>query len=138
MRTALLIISSVALLAACADKDPTSPNATAPSLAQDYPPGPNLKPVDQVGWTKAATYTSNDVSLAPGISGPAAVQCPAGTTVTGGGFEFAGGLPAALVVPPVVWYSGPNPNGTGWIVFAKNFAGSGATVTIRSNVRCAS
>lgn len=148
MRTAFSLFFSAALLTACAEDEATAPrarlNGAAPAASNHVQavavsgPVPSAKPVDQVGWTKAQTYISNTVDLQPGVSAPTIVLCPAGTTATGGGFEFAGGIPPTFTVPPLVWYSGPELDGRGWTVFATNFAGSGGVVRLRAVVRCAS
>jgi len=145
MRTTFLLLSSAVLLAACADAETTAPRsrpngpalgATNQSVA-DSPPGPGAaaKPTDQVGWTKAATNYSDQVSIPAGVSQTAVVYCPAGTTATGGGFYFSS-IPPLL--PPAVVDNTPLGSGTGWIVVVRNYAASGGGATVRAFVRCAS
>jgi hypothetical protein len=144
MRTALLLLSSAVFLAACTDGESTAPrsrlgaaaSASSDQSRADSPagPGPAAKPVDQVGWTKAQTSVSATVSIPAGASSSATAICPAGATATGGGIEF---LNIPSLIPPLVFYSGPDGTGTGWIVWVRNYAGGGGAA-FRANARCAS
>jgi hypothetical protein len=144
MRTAFLLLSSAVLLAACADGETTAPRSRPgrPALTgsnqsvADFAPGPGAaaKPTDQVGWTKATTNYSDQVSIPAGASQTAVVYCPAGTTATGGGFYFSS-IPPLL--PPAVVDNTPA-GANGWIVVVRNYASSGGGATVRAFVRCAS
>lgn len=145
MRTTFLLLSSAVLLAACADGETTAPRSrrsgpasvAANQSQDDFAPGPGAaaRPTDQVGWTKAATYYSEQVSIPAGGTQGAAAYCPAGTTATGGGFFFSSTPP---LLPAAVVDNTPSSGGAGWIVVVRNYAGSGGGATVRAYVRCAS
>lgn len=140
MRIATFLLSSALLLAACADNETTAPgsrlatDASGVSAAQsDLPPGPNLKPVDQVGWTKVTSVWSAVAS--PGFSNAAqTANCPAGTTLISGGYAFTNtGNPDA---PPLVRWS--HAIGNEWYVSVANAATGAGAVAFQVYARCAS
>jgi len=143
MRNNILLLSAAILLGACADdQHATAPASTrsgaaSRSTAPDFPPGPGTaaKPTDQVGWTKAVTVASTPLAVAPGASGFISANCPAGTTLVGGGFTIdVNGGPA-----PIVYLNNPGVTGTGWNAGVRNLnAAGGYYVSITSVARCAS
>jgi hypothetical protein len=145
MRNVISLLSVAVFLAACGDKqDTTAPSArvSATPLAQtqsglDVQAGAMAGGKGSSGWTQATTYfsPSGGSVIPPGGIGSALIRCPAGTTMTGGGFGFDQVSPN---IPPFVEMSEPDNTGTGWIVYVRNFANSGGNVSIRALVRCAS
>ena len=140
MRIATFLLSSALLLAGCADHETTAPNsglaadASSVNGAQaDYPPGPGLKPVDQVGWTKVTTVWSNEVS--PGVSIIAgSATCPAGTTLISGGHIFTNSGNADA--PPFIRQN--HSIGNTWVVSVANLATGAGYVTFSAFAICAS
>lgn len=141
MRIATFLLSSAFLLAACTDNGETTAPASrlaanasgVPSAQADLPPGPTLKPVDQVGWTKVTSVTSGEFS--PGVSAIAGhVSCPAGTTLISGGYRFTNeGNPNAR---PFVRFS--HAMGDEWVVGVANFATGAWAVAFHVYALCAS
>jgi hypothetical protein len=140
MRKNLLLLSVAVLLAACADDQhataPKAPRSGAASRSvADSPPGPNAKPIDQVGWTQAVTITSTPHAVAPGTFGVAMATCPAGTTLVGGGYS----LDVAAGVPPLVILNTPGIGSTSWNAGASNLnAAGGSSISVTAIARCAS
>jgi hypothetical protein len=141
MRTAIIFLAAVAIVAAC-DSDQrvagpaksqsaVSGSASAAQLA--YPPGPSAqsKP-GPTAFTQVTTVTTPDIEVQGAAQGFA--TCPAGTTLIGGGFSFTNeGNPNAQ---PMVRYS--QPSGNSWNVGVANFA-TGAWYTVfKAYALCAS
>jgi hypothetical protein len=137
MRTSFFLISAVLLVAACnKDAETTAPLSRVPAASSStvantqsefppgpgrqlsssmvattqspYPPGPNAKP------SPFTTVTSSEVAM-DGVTiwdNYATVICPAGSHVTGGGYEVTSGIFNARVIN-----SGPI-GGNAWGVHA--------------------
>lgn len=74
-------------------------------------------PAGPSGVIKAPrTVLSNVTTVAPGTSSAAVVKCPAGTVITGGGFQFRGGDSSGLI--PVTSHTVLD----SWIVVMNNTA----------------
>ena len=120
MRT-LLLLSVVAAVAACSDRQPTSPVRALPNpgsgLALASGPTtdgirvPEAKPTDQVGFTKTFVVLSNVVVLTRGVFETAtiAATCPAGSVAVGGGYELYDGAVYGLTDIRIM-QSRPTPN----------------------------
>jgi hypothetical protein len=108
MRTTLLVLSTLALVAACANDGTTSPasrkaasNANA-SVSPDWPPGPggDAKPISGSSFSTMTSVTSA-VTNFDGFNfsgGVAIATCPAGSYVTGGGYDITSGSYYAKIV----------------------------------------
>ena len=110
MRTAILLLSVVSLLAACSESaDSTAPRsqttraAVAAPNAQASETNANAAAKPAAGPT--VTILTSPVANIDGItftSNVAWITCPAGATVVGGGYEFTYGLMNSRVA-----YNGP-------------------------------
>jgi hypothetical protein len=93
----------------------------ATASAADATDGPG-KPGDE----KTTTYVGNPVNLTPGQHDTASVQCPAGSTATGGGGTTTGDdadftyLTDSFPTDSTGAPSGNGSNPTGWAVSATN------------------
>ena len=126
MRT-LILVSAAVLLAACSDNpQPTAPRSigsatTGAGADRNMTPVAAGKPVDQVGFTKVVKIVSPQVTI-DGVtvkSQTATATCPAGTTLTGGGYKVINGELSSRIA----WNM---PNGTnGWDA---NIRTEGATI----------
>ena len=136
MRTSFFFLSAFLLVAACAkDAETTAPHSQIPSAAsstvanaQAYPPGPNIaaKP------SPFTTVTSSEVAM-DGVTiwdNYATVICPAGSHVTGGGYEVTSGIFNARVIN-----SGPI-GGNAWGVHA--IVNLGAAASFKAIAVCMS
>jgi hypothetical protein len=96
----LILLSTAVLLAGCADDQhsttPTAPRSTSSSgitASNDAAASTQVvsnqgKPSDAVGFTKIVVVTSPEVLL-PALQGVVVhADCPAGTTITGGGYSY--------------------------------------------------
>lgn len=121
MRTTLLVFSTLAILAACAQDGTTTPGSQSRSPnagpnRDGAPSGPaqsgaSAKPAPD--FSTMTSVTSAEVSWdgVNKIFGAAVATCPAGSKVTGGGYTLTGG-----VVAPTVAYNAPfGPNA--WRVY---------------------
>jgi hypothetical protein len=111
MRTAILLLSTVSLLAACSESaDSTAPRsqpakATALAAASTQTSDVNTNAGAKGGAGPAVTYLTSPVAKIDGItfiSNVAYVTCPAGTSIVGGGYEFTYGVMSARI-----GYNGP-------------------------------
>lgn len=147
MRNSLILFSLAALAACSEQQQPTSPAATR----SDRPVGlmkagdarfpvvdgvrvPDLKPTDQVGFTKV-DYVEGVVTTVPvGQAVQGFAMCPAGELVTGGGFrlnDYSG-------TTPVPTYSRLFVGGAqyGWSVAISNQAAGAAEATFIVSAVC--
>ena len=103
MRTSFFLLSAFLLVAACAkDAETTAPHSQVPAASSNvvamtqspFPPGPGAKP------SPFTTVTSSDVVI-DGVTvwdNYATVICPAGSHVTGGGYEVTSGIFNARII----------------------------------------
>ena len=145
MRNLALLLAATIAGTACADQSPSAPGRHSSGIAsadvaasQPVKSGAASKPIDQVGFTKVQVVYGPYTSIAVGQQLTTTVSCPAGTTVTGGGYET--GLTA---IGPVVgiWRShadGPLSAPTGWIVSAANTASGAVAGSVQAWATCAS
>ena len=139
MRTSLILIASVVLLAACADEtEPTAPRSrvaaatsTATSDVQTAanPPAPSAKP------TKGPVVTQEVSILTPidGVTQTSEVTwalCPAGTALVGGGHRIESGVMDLRIVQSGPFSGGAN----GWVVQAE--VPSGKAASFRAIAMC--
>ena len=113
MRTTLLVFSTLAVLAACAQDESTSPGSQSRSpnarASQDAAPngqgqqGASAKPAPDFSTMTTVTETVSWDGLNK-IYGQAVATCPAGSHVTGGGYDFSGGVATITYNAPL----GPN------------------------------
>jgi hypothetical protein len=140
MRT-LLLISVVAALAACSDKDsstaPEQNRALPVSAATSSPQvqnGQGGKPGAGGGFTTVTVVKTSEIQLPGGAIAQTAV-CPAGSTVVGGGYEFTNeGNPNAV---PHVTQSYPV-GSSGWWVRVTDWATGSWPVAFYVYALCAS
>ena len=91
MRTLFILVSIATLAAACSDQDrptsPMSPNSrganVAPSTDGTRVPDASAAPAK---YLRQIAYVDTAVAIQPGFDQVVDVSCPAGMTVTGGGF----------------------------------------------------
>ncbi len=111
MRTAILLVSTVSLLAACSESaDSTAPRsqpakATALVAASAQTSDVNASAGARGGSGPSVTYLTSPVAKIDGItfiSNVAIVTCPSGTSIVGGGYEFTYGVMNARIA-----YNGP-------------------------------
>lgn len=98
MRTQFLLVSLVAMLAACSEQQqPTSPTTAARTEPRsgDYSAAantaggaPQAKPVDQVGFSKAVTIFSDPLYVPAGQLAAGEATCPTGSFAIGGGHSI--------------------------------------------------
>ena len=104
MRTSFILLSAAVLLAACSnDAETTAPNtpiSTTVSKKADYPPGPGA-PVNGASagqnskpqYFSTITTVQTPIAVLDGVSMVALgvnATCPAGSVVTGGGYQVSG------------------------------------------------
>ena len=147
MRNVALLLSFGLVIAACGDaQHPSAPlsrragGVASPDVAPSDGAAkhPDAKPADQVGFTKIQAYYGTPITLYPGQDGTATMSCPAGSVVTGGGFEM---YINSLGPEPAMWRSratGPVESATGWIVSASNRAIGAVEGNLQAWVSCAS
>jgi hypothetical protein len=138
----LLLLSTLVVLAACADDSRT----TAPRAASNNQfvsdarsasqlPVAQGKPTDVVGFTKV-TQVIATWSLAPSASEIYIhADCPTGTTAIGGGYAFDFGF-VPTVLPPAVLAASPVGNSWG-MTFVNNQPGA-LTWQVKIAATCAS
>ena len=110
MRTAILLLSVVSLLAACSESaDSTAPRAQTTKAAGVAPNAQasetNVNAAGKPTAGPTVTILTSPVATIDGIaftSNVAWITCPAGATVVGGGYEFTYGVMNSRVV-----YNGP-------------------------------
>ena len=111
MRTAILLLSTVSLLAACSDSaDSTAPRSMATRAPASTAPKAQASEVNANAGAKGAagpavTYLTSPIAKIDGvtfISNVAYITCPAGTSIVGGGYEFTYGVMNARIA-----YNGP-------------------------------
>ena len=138
MRT-LLLATTFLVVAACSDNpQPTGPRSASSrgTSAGDLAPAAHPvaqasgKPVDPVGFTKITRVLSVNKSLPPGAIDQVTATCPPGTTVIGGGFATAGGL-------PIIIKSMDN-SSNGWVLIAQNLENAQNSLSIGAVAYCAS
>jgi len=146
MRTSILFLSLAAIVVACSEQQPTSPAAKTPGVrpqADASPsggaaPAPQAKPVDQVGFTKAALAFSDLVTVAVGEFKDATAYCPAGAAAVGGGYQTyslnGGTQPIVFVNRPANLIGTP----TGWLAGLTNNQAGAAQIYLRSYAVCVS
>jgi hypothetical protein len=145
MRTVILL-STLVILSACADDQHSTAPAKANSLnrtssavgdtrVSSQLPSAQGKPTDAVGFSKITTVVST-WTFNPGLSGFAHTDCPAGTTVVGGGFgyDLPDGFPTAAA-PSMI---GSSIVGTGWNIALMNNQPGAIAWTIEVAAYCAS
>ena len=144
MRT-LAFLSTLVLLAACnEDQHTTAPSSRssnrAPTQIGDARSSTQLasaqgKPTDAVGFTHI-TPVITSTTFAPGQTGIAHVDCPAGTTITGGGYvvDVSAGVLASTL--PAIMAS--IADGLGWSVVVVNNQSGAVSQTVRVQALCAS
>ena len=91
MRTLFILVSIATLAAACSDQDrPTSPMSPNSRAANAAPSTDGIKLPDASAapakYLKQIVYVDTAVAIPPGYDVTVDVSCPAGMTVTGGGF----------------------------------------------------
>jgi hypothetical protein len=146
MRT-LILLSTLVILAACADDQHATAPANSRSLnsarstaAGDARASSQLvsaqgKPTDAVGFTKITTVISTWTFPANG-NGFAHTDCPVGTTVIGGGFGYD--LPGGFPIVPAPSMIGSGIVGTGWQIALINNQPGAISWTIEVAAYCAS
>ncbi len=105
--------------AACSDRQPASPTAPAAGAAgitasQNVSTAPAAaagKPTP--GFTQIIEVSGNVVLVPAGGTGGTVANCPLGSTVVGGGYNFTG---YNVMSPPWVKSSRKSPRGNGWAV----------------------
>lgn len=110
MRTAILLLSVVSLVAACSESaDSTAPRAQTTKAAVAAPNAQasetNANAAGKPAAGPTVTILTSPVATIDGItftSKVAWITCPAGATVVGGGYEFTYGVMNSRVV-----YNGP-------------------------------
>jgi hypothetical protein len=91
MRTLLILVSVTALIAACSDQDrPTSPMSPNSRAASAAPSADGIRLPDASAapakYLRQIVYVDTAVAIQAGFDVVVDVSCPAGMTVTGGGF----------------------------------------------------
>ena len=126
----LLLLSAVIVAAACSDtQQPTAPASgqrvsAKGSAAGQLAPSPTAKPTDQVGFTKVVRVNSVSNPLDAGTENYDTAQCPAGSVLISGGYEFSNpGSPAA---PPFVQSSSPTIYNNWYVRVGNHMAGATA------------
>jgi len=147
MRTSFLFVAMAALAVACSDNDqPTSPNGStrpqrtpnaAPAAVASQAPTPDLRPIDQVGFTSVVFYIGDWVTVEAGGNGTAFVACPTGTIVTGGGYDTVLNGTSPLITKSRPIGAGV-PSGVGWKVAVDNSQAGAAPVKVSAWAGCAS
>jgi hypothetical protein len=132
MRINLLVLSTVFVLAACADDQHTtaptrfrstsSPSASGDMATRQGLGIPQAKPQDHVGFTQVTTVKSVAVNFGAGGSGSASATCPAGSQVIGGAYALSSGDFA-------IDSNAPNAN-NGWTVHGTVGAAGPLAVTV--------
>lgn len=128
MRNLITLLAAATVLVACADDPhPTAPGSRSANgnvqSAADKTPVAQAKPADQVGFTKITKVYGNNVVVPAGGSGFSTAQCPAGTTLLGGGFVI-GSSSAYTGAPRLSWSADNQTNG--WSVgFGNGVTGAG-------------
>ena len=118
MRTALLVLSTAFVLAACADDQhttaPGSARSAAGSVASATVEPGTQAPINQgkpsSGFSLVTTVKSANVQVNAGTVGSATATCPAGSQVIGGGY-FLNGYAGQFAID----LNGPNAS-NGWTV----------------------
>jgi hypothetical protein len=137
----ILFVPLIAVFAACGD-DSHSTAPTAARSAANAPANASIstvggtaqgKPADAVGFTKDSTYWSPAYTVDAGNFVDRTLTCPAGTVLTGGGYQLE---PGSLDHPPFVRLNVPN--GNGWRLFVLNLATGAENTHLVIYVRCAS
>ena len=141
MRTVLLL-SVIAVLAACDDEQPSTAPANARAIAtpttqasvETGPVAQGKAPPPPSGWTKVTVVQGPSTQVLAMSTVGAYASCPAGTTVIAGGFLFTSeGNQAA---PPQVTQNVP---GAGfWFVHVVNRMPGAVDAAVRSYALCAS
>jgi hypothetical protein len=145
MRT-LILVSTLVVLSACSDQHTTAPgnshsaNGARSSVTGDGRMPSQLvvsqgKPVDAVGFTKVTTVAST-WTFNPGQSGFAHTNCPAGTTVIGGGFGYD--IPDGFPTVPAPSMIASTIVGDGWSILLQNNQPGAIAWTIEVAAYCAS
>jgi hypothetical protein len=98
-------------------------------------PGAQAKPTDAVGFTKIVTITAPALAVPAGSGLVSHADCPAGTTLSGGGYVYTDPFFSAAAAPAVV-SSGPQSNG--WWVSVSNDAVGATTRHLGVYALCAS
>lgn len=138
----LLLLSAIAALTACSDngQSTTPVSASQGDVASSAQRSPNA--VSAFGKPSRSgpaitVVIGTDVDIAPGGSANSVALCPAGTSVTGGGYEYS-----AVGTDPSVWRNRELESeiglASGWTVSARNTALGAQTVTLTAWVSCAS
>jgi hypothetical protein len=134
MRT-LILLSTLVLLAACSDDQHATAPRTSRSASnsthelttriQDLTPGANAQGKPASAFSTITTVISADKSIpAFSSSTDAHADCPAGTTVVGGGFQYGF---FASNAPPTTTSSLPHNNGW-WVTIGNEVSGAGDAV----------
>jgi len=146
-RAALAIVASLLVITvACSDdRQPTSPTSANPhgrSAADVREPSTDgvklsqVRPTDQVGFTKITLVVSDPYDVPVGTSKQGFALCPVGTTVTGGGFDAG----TFNVAKPYVSHSRVVTVGVqnGWSVSVENKAAGAGAFDFQVTALCAS
>jgi len=134
-----ILLAAIAAITACSDSGQTSklPTQAAPAASADRAPdGPSPfgKPSSALS---VQVIIGPEVSIPPGGSLTSVATCPAGTSVTGGGYEVFNLGPAPFVYRNREMLSQPG-LASGWTASARNTAVGAQTATITAWVSCAS
>lgn len=115
MRTVLTVSAIALLVAACSDRQTTAPTATPSSPASIGNANTAVVPaaIKPASFTVfTATGLAETVFGHPGNQGATSIaMCPAGSVVTGGGYDITAGYKDLRITD-----SKPNAAGTGWVI----------------------
>lgn len=136
----LLLLSAIAAITACSDSSPSTnlPTQAAPSAsAQRSPNGPSTFGKPGGPSLNVQVVIGTTVNIAAGSGATATALCPAGTAVTGGGYEVFN-----LGPEPFVWRNRELESAigvaSGWTVSARNQAAGAQQISLTAWVSCAS
>ncbi len=138
----LLLLSAIAALTACSDNGQSTTPARATrgevgASAQRAPDGVSAlgKPGSPGGLTVTVVIATG-TTIPVGTSGTSAATCPAGTAVTGGGYDYTtqGTAPSVFRNRQLLVQIG---TASGWTVSASNAQAGAADLSLTAWVSCA-
>ena len=139
----VLLLSVAAALVACSDNSQSTAPVRVRSVANSDVASAGIKVPDAKpsggSFTQIAVVTGTTVNVNAGASANAAVTCPVGSAVTGGGYELF--LPAGQTAP-IVWRNRQlliqTGVASGWTVNVNNTQAGAGAISITAWVSCAS